>query len=297
MEEEKWPEQPDLRLSSETQHEEKPIRKIVSFFGERQHDEFDELLVRRIYWSTIRITAWILRYKYNLRAKKSRIKKRRGPLTADEMLEAQNCWIWREQKYVPHDLEQPGWSLAEYPVTKVLKCQGRIPNYTPVYLEDGLFVRKLIMCVHENVMHLGIASTIAEIRRNWWIPHLRSLVKRHIHDCNVCKVFAAKPLKPSTIASLMSFRLEAVRPFQHTGVDFGGPLIYHGYFEYGKILFCRPTKSDYLARLMTDGSQLQLSNGFPLYKNSAKPRIRVSPEGCTLYINGNHWWKCLSFDW
>jgi hypothetical protein len=107
MEEEKWPEQPDLRLSSETQHEEKPIRKIVSFFGERQHDEFDEFLVRRIYWSTIRITAWILGYKYNLLAMKSRIKKRRGPLTADEMLEAQNCWIWREQKYVPHDLEQP----------------------------------------------------------------------------------------------------------------------------------------------------------------------------------------------
>jgi hypothetical protein len=115
------------------------------------------------------------------------------------------------------------------------------PN-TPVYLEDGLFVRKLIMYVHENVMHLGIASTIAEIRRKWWIPHLRSLVKRHIQDCNVCKVFAAKLLKPSTTASLPSFRLEAVRPFQHTGVDFAGPLIYHGYFEYGQILFCRPTK-------------------------------------------------------
>ena len=85
---------------------------------------------------------------------------------------------------------------------------------------------KLIRHVHTEVMHLGVASTMAEIRRKWWIPHLRSLVKRRIHDCNVCKVFAAKQLKPSTTASLPSFRLEAVRPFQHTDVDFAGPLIY-----------------------------------------------------------------------
>ena len=119
LEQEKWPEQPNLKSSSETQHEEKPIREIVSFVGERQHDEFDELLVRRTYWNTIRITAWILRFVYNLRAKKSRTKKRRGPLTTDEILEAQNCWIRREQKYIAQDLEQPGWSLVEDPVTKV----------------------------------------------------------------------------------------------------------------------------------------------------------------------------------
>jgi hypothetical protein len=157
LEQEKWPEQPNLKSSSETQHEEKPIREIVSFVGERQHDEFDGLLVRRTYWSTIRITAWILRFVYNLRAKKSRTKKRRGPLTTDEIFEAQNCWIRREQKYIVHDLEQPGWSLVEDPVTKVLKCQGRIPNYTPIYLEEGLFVTKLIRHVHTEVMHLGVA--------------------------------------------------------------------------------------------------------------------------------------------
>ena len=95
-----------------------------------------------------------------------------------------------------------------------------------MYLEDGLFVEKLIRHVHEQVMHLGIANTMAEIRKKWWIPRLRSLVKKHIRGCNVCKVFAAKPLNPSTTAPLPSFRLEAVRPFQQTGVDFAGPLIY-----------------------------------------------------------------------
>ena len=142
--------------------------------------------------STIRITGWILRFVYNLRAAKNRAKKRRGPLTTDEVTEAQNCWIRREQRCVPHSLEQPGWFLTEDAETKILRCQGRIPSYAPVYPEDGLFVQKLIRYVHEKVMHLGIASTMAEIRRNWWIPRLRSLVKKHIRDCNVCKVFATK---------------------------------------------------------------------------------------------------------
>ena len=226
LKEEEWPEQPSLKSSVEALHEEKPIRELVSFVVERHDDELDELLRRRTYWQTVCITTWILRFVYNLRAKKNRVKKRRGPLTTDELSEAQNCWIRREQRYVLRNLEQPGWSLFEDSETKVLKCQGRIPNYTPVYLEDGVFVRKLIRHVHEKVMHLGIASTMAEIRENWWIPRLRSLVKRHIHNCNVCKVFATKPLVPSTTASLPNFRLEAVRPFQHTGVDFAGPLVY-----------------------------------------------------------------------
>ena len=225
LKEEEWPEQPSLKSSVEALHEEKPIRELVSFVVERYHDELDELLRRRTYWQTVRITTWILRFVYNLRAKKNRVKKRRGPLTTDELSEAQNCWIRREQRYVLQSLEQPGWSLFEDPETKVLKCQGRIPNYTPVYLEVGVFVRKLIRHVHEKVMHLGIASTMAEIRENWWIPRLRSLVKRHIHNC-VCKVFATKPLVPSTNASLPNFRRLSVRPFKHTGVDFAGPLVY-----------------------------------------------------------------------
>ena len=226
LDERHWPEQPNLKSSLETQQEEKPMREIVFFAADRQNDEFDELLLRRAYWSTIRTTAWILRFVYSLRAKKRKFKKRRGPLTTEEISDAENLWIRREQRYVTSNLERPGWSLVKDPTTNVLKCQGRIPDYNPVYLEDGLFVEKLIRHVHEQVMHLGITNTMAEIRKKWWIPRLRSLVKKHIRGCNVFKVFAAKPLNPSTTAPLPSFHLEAVRPFQQTGVDFAGPLIY-----------------------------------------------------------------------
>jgi len=85
------------------------------------------------------------------------------------------------------------------------------------------------------MMHLGTASTMAAIRVRWWIPKLRSLVKRTIRDCNVCKVFAAKPFQGAATAPLPRFRTEVSRPFQHTGIDFAGPLVYKkGKNEEGK---------------------------------------------------------------
>jgi hypothetical protein len=50
LEQEKWPEQP----------KKSPFVRLSPSSGECQHDEFDELLVCRTYWSTIWITVWIL---------------------------------------------------------------------------------------------------------------------------------------------------------------------------------------------------------------------------------------------
>ena len=141
---------------------------------------------------------------------------------------ARNYWVRREQRKVPNGLEKPSWKLVKDERTNILKCVGRIQNYTPTYLEKGLFVQKLVKHVHEQMMHLGTASTMAAIREQWWIPKLRSLVKRTIRDCNIChicKVFT-KPFQGAATAPLPTFRTEVSRPFQHTGVDFAGPLIY-----------------------------------------------------------------------
>lgn len=67
---------------------------------------------------------------------------------------------------------------------------------------------------------------MAAIREQWWIPKLRSLVKRTIRDCNICKVFATKPFKEGPTAPLPRFRTEVSRPSKYTGVDFAGPLVY-----------------------------------------------------------------------
>ena len=82
-----------------------------------------------------------------------------------------------------------------------------------------LFAEKLIQYTHEKVGHLGVAGTMAVLREKWHILHMRALVKRHVCNCNICKLFYMS-------APLPTFRTEACQPFQYTGCDFAGPIIY-----------------------------------------------------------------------
>ena len=44
----------------------------------------------------------------------------------------------------------------------------------------GLFAEKLISHTHQEILHFGVADTMAAIRENWWIPRLRAAVKGQI---------------------------------------------------------------------------------------------------------------------
>ena len=116
--------------------------------------------------------------------------------------------------------------VVEDKETGVLKCIGRIPGYRPTYLEDCLLTQKLIRHIHSEIKHLGVSNTMAEIRKEWWIPKLRSKVKKMVNTCNVCKVFSTKPYGATTTADMPQFRVEASRPFETTGVDFAGPIAF-----------------------------------------------------------------------
>ena len=63
---------------------------------------------------------------------------------------------------------------------------------------------------------------MAEIRKEWWIPKLRSKVKKMVNTCNVCKVFSTKPYGATATADMPQCRLEASSPF----VDFAGPIAF-----------------------------------------------------------------------
>ena len=144
----------------------------------------------------------------NALAKKNGTNKKRGPLTTEEIAIAKNRWVRKEQADVKPNLENPGWRIVKDEVTNVFRCKGRIPGYEPTYIEGGEFAKKLIRHVHEEIKHLGIANTMATIRENWWIPKLRSKVKRVINTCNVCEVYSARPYGLTATADLPKFRVE-----------------------------------------------------------------------------------------
>ena len=64
---------------------------------------------------------------------------------------------------------------------------------------------------------------------------MRSLAKKVIRNCNVCKVFSVKPFGNQETALLPLFRTTMSLPFQPTGMDFAGPLRCRGNHKTGDV--------------------------------------------------------------
>ncbi|XP_070524039.1 uncharacterized protein [Cardiocondyla obscurior] len=81
----------------------------------------------------------------------------------------------------------------------------------------------IIASCHFRVLHGGVQQTLGLLRRQYWIPGGRAAVKRHVHKCSQCVRWrAAAPHQ--IMADLPSARVTPSRTFQHTGVDYAGPI-------------------------------------------------------------------------
>ena len=134
-----------------------------------------------------------------------------GPLVTEEITTARNYWVKRVQKANKACLQSPGWKLVEDEHTGVLECEGRVKGYRPTYLPGGPLAEKVVAHVHNQIMHLGVANTMASVRESWCIPKLRAKVKKTIKRCNVCKVFSTRPYEAPRTSALPEYRSEGSR--------------------------------------------------------------------------------------
>lgn len=120
----------------------------------------------------------------------------------------------------------------------ILRTKGRIEKATsleyeithPTLLAKGHSLTLLIIkdC-HEKCSHLGIASTLNKLRRSgFWVPRGRQAVKTALSDCYLCKRFNALAFKYPKVTNLPKHRVNLIKPFLHTGVDFTGHLWIEG---------------------------------------------------------------------
>ena len=150
LDERQWPEQPRLNNTEDTDKECKATREVVLRTEEHKLDEGDVLLERTNYWRTIRVTAWVLRFISNCRARKNKLKKTSGPLVTEEINTARNCWVKRFQKADKVCPQSPGWRLIKDEHTGILKCEGRIKGYRPTYPPGRPFAEKLIVHIQSD---------------------------------------------------------------------------------------------------------------------------------------------------
>ena len=126
LDETQWPQQPKLKCTEVADEECRPTPEGILHTQERKLDEWDALLERGAYWRTMRVTAWMLRFISNCKARRNKLKRRSGPLVTEEITTERTYWVRGVQRAFQASLQSPGWKLVEDEHTGVLKCEGRV---------------------------------------------------------------------------------------------------------------------------------------------------------------------------
>ena len=196
------------------------------------------------------VTAYVLKF---VQALKQAVKGSRSPSSSQVMdtSEAETMWIRESQRLLEKDKQFPTWTrqFGLYRSDDGLwRCGGRldhanIPLETkhPILLPRGHYLTELIVQrAHKKVLHNGIKETLTEVRSRFWILKGRSLVRKLIHQCTVCRRFEGSHYQVPPPPPLPEFRVSKQPAFTFTGVDFAGPLYirYPGRKEASKVWLC-----------------------------------------------------------
>lgn len=124
------------------------------------------------------------------------------------------------------------WQL--FPImddSKILRVGGRLDNATlsedqrrPMILSArNLLSYRLAEDAHIRLLHGGAQQCSQYLRNRFWIVAGRVLIKKIVRDCVKCCRYRGETIT-QLMAQLPEMRINPSRAFQHTGVDFAGPM-------------------------------------------------------------------------
>lgn len=197
----------------------------------------------------------VLRFPYNIRAKRDGVPKRTGVFERDEYREAEILLYKQVQRECYFNdivlLEtsrdrsilktgQVKKSSSIFPLNPcldefgLLRSQGRIdaaPGVAefakrPIIMPRDHHVTKLIIqFFHMKYHHQNNETVTNEVRQVFSISNLRVEIKKVVKSCQWCKIKAAHP-DPPMMAKLPPARLQSfARPFSFIGIDYFGPML------------------------------------------------------------------------
>ncbi|KAG1713967.1 RNA-directed DNA polymerase from mobile element jockey [Nymphon striatum] len=209
-------------------------------------DSFSELVERISSYTRLRrIVGYILRF--------SKCCKKLKPGTTVEILQLADHVILRQAQISidPTKLK----SLDLILENELYRVGGRISKtYLPskqIYVPDGAVAKLLVLQAHQLMGHMGVNSTLSELRQRYWIS--RSIVKSVVYNCSKCKI-----LKGTTSTQKMSNIPEERLGYQqsafyYTGLDIFGPFMItrkrSSCKAWGLLLTCMTTRAIHLEKL------------------------------------------------
>ena len=119
--------------------------------------------------------------------------------------------------------------------TGFIRSQGRMDNVEvfsqelihPILLGKNHHLTSLIIkhC-HHKVQHLGVQPTLNRVRLDGFrLIHPFNAVRSVLKDCFICKRMNSLAFKYPKMTDLPAHRVNLIRPFAHTGVDYTGHLM------------------------------------------------------------------------
>ena len=98
------------------------------------------------------------------------------------------------------------------------ESRGKIQGYYTIYIpKDSLLAEKIVQEAHIQIIHGGVSLTMAEVRKNYWIPKLQALAKKIKSNCFDCKRFRITPFTNPPLGTLPLDRTVGNRAFQVIG--------------------------------------------------------------------------------
>ena len=102
---------------------------------------------------------------------------------------------------------------------EAVKCRRSVHDKVSDYsTERPSFDKALVLKAHERVFHNGMKETLTEVQARYWIVKGRSLIKKLLRKCLVCKRYEGKPYTaPIPPPPLPEFGVTMEPSFSSTG--------------------------------------------------------------------------------
>ena len=287
-----WPKQPDITKIPEAESETLPRKEKQMLVKEEKvvPDQLGMLLEKFLYWKLVRITAFVMRFIAKYRGDKTQ----EVMLTSEETESAELHWIRKAQQ---SEVLKSQIDLKR-DANGIWRCEGRVAGYNPIFLpRKHKLVDSLIEQCHRRTLHEGVSMTMCDMKERFWVPKLRSLVRKVVHKCNQCKRYRVKSLPAPPQFMLPEFRAQLSDPFVVTGADFAGPILYKikkGTFgkSYVALFTCSSTRAVHF-KLCRDLAAQEFKRAMKEFvARRGPPQVMVSDNRKT-FVATKKWLKSL----
>ncbi|GFQ65428.1 transposable element Tcb2 transposase [Trichonephila clavata] len=122
--------------------------------------------------------------------------------------------------------------------------------------KESKFAVLIVKEKHLRLLHGGVTLTLSQIRRKYWIPQGRQLIRKIINKCLACKKYSVKSADQLS-GQLPRDRISESPPLTVIGVDFTGPV----YVKLGNdteksyiaLFTCAVTRAVYIELVIAEG--------------------------------------------